>query len=123
MKLLLDTHILLWLVFDDRRLHPAVRDTIAAADIHVSAVSVVEVSIKTALGKLVIDPDLWDRLHESGVTALPITWDHAQVVRALPLHHRDPFDRLLVAQAQVEGLTLVTADAAVKRYDVALMPI
>ena len=97
------------------------RDAILGAETLVSAVTVAEVSIKTALGKLTFDEDLWGPLRETGVVPLPFTWDHARALRALPPHHRDPFDRMLIAQAQVENLTLVSVDAAMTRYDVSLL--
>lgn len=121
MKILLDTHVLLWLVFDDPRLKPAMRDAILAADVLVSAVSVVEVSIKTAIGKLSVEDSIWEALLSAGVTPLPFTWTHGQAMRALPMHHRDPFDRMLIAQAMVEGCTLATLDSQIIRYDVALL--
>lgn len=123
MKLLLDTHVLIWAVLEDaalpERFHAALSDP--AAEVHVSAVSVWEVAIKRALGKLAVAGDLFDQAVAAGCVALPITWHHARAVEALPSHHADPFDRLLIAQARVEGLTLLTADRAFAAYDVALI--
>jgi PIN domain nuclease of toxin-antitoxin system len=122
-KLLVDTHVLIWAVLEDaalpERFHAALSDP--AAEVHVSAVSVWEVSIKRALGKLAVPSDLFDQAVKSGCVALPITWDHARAVETLPMHHADPFDRLLIAQARVEGLTLLTADRTFAAYDVALL--
>ncbi len=88
-----------------------------------SAVSVWEAAIKRALGKLEVNPaDLRAELDVAGFTQLTVTWEHGLAAGALPRHHRDPFDRLLIAQAQVEGLTLVTSDRALAAYHVALLP-
>ena len=123
MKLLVDTHVLIWAVLGDAalpaRFHTALSDP--EAEVHVSAVSVWEVAIKRALGKLTVPTDLFDQAAAAGCLALPITWDHARAVEALPLHHADPFDRMLIAQARVEGLTLLTADRAFTAYDVTLL--
>lgn len=123
MKLLLDTHVVLWSVLGDKALPDRFRAALAdpEAEVFVSAASVWEVSIKRALGKLAVPQSVFDRAVEAGCTALPITWAHAQAVEALPFHHHDPFDRLLIAQARVEGLVLVTADRVFARYDVALL--
>lgn len=122
MRLLLDTHILLWAMLDDPRLTAGLRDKIAGAGaIFVSAATVWEVSIKAGLGKLDVPVDLFDRALASGAQPLPITWTHARVVQGLPPHHSDPFDRLLIAQARCEELTLVSVDAKFSRYEVALI--
>lgn len=117
---LLDTHALLWWLFDDPRLGTAARSVVAdpANVVFVSAVSVWEVAIKRAAGKLRAPDDLAVQVDAAGFERLPIGFDHAERVGALPHHHRDPFDRLLVAQAQVEGATLVTGDRALTAYDV-----
>lgn len=123
MKLLVDTHVLIWAVLADAALPERFRTALSDpdAEVHVSAVSVWEVTIKRALGKLTVPADLFDQAEASGCVALPITWDHARAVEALPLHHADPFDRMLIAQARVEGLTLMSADRAFAAYDVALL--
>ena len=122
MRLLLDTHVLLWSVNADPKLKPALRDAIAAADeVFVSAVSIWEIAIKTALGKLVVAGDIESRALDAGCEPLPVTWAHGRDVGRLPLHHHDPFDRLLIAQARVEGLTLVSADRTFSHYDVSLL--
>lgn len=122
MRLLLDTHILLWAMLDDPRLGAGLRDRMAGAEaIFVSAASVWEITIKTAIGKLDVPQDLFDQAFEAGVRPLPISWGHARAVQGLPLHHADPFDRLLIAQAQQEGLALVSADSKFRAYDVQLI--
>jgi PIN domain nuclease of toxin-antitoxin system len=118
-KLLLDTHIVLWWRLDSRRLRRPVREHIATADVvWVSAASGWEVAIKQGLGKLSLaDSFLW-MVEDSDFDELPVTLRHAERVAALPLHHTDPFDRMLVAQAAVEGATIVTHDPQFERYDV-----
>lgn len=118
MRFLLDTSVLLWAMSDDPRLTDAVRNRIVAATVvRVSAVSIWEISIKVALGRLRIDVDaLVERLPQAGFVELPVTWDHGRAVRALPHHHRDPFDRMLVAQALSEPLRLLTSDRLLTRY-------
>jgi len=90
--------------------------------VFVSAVSAWEAAIKVSLGRLELPDTIEAGVLASGFEKLVITFSHAERVGGLPAHHRDPFDRMLVAQAQAEGLTLVTADAALERYDVPLMP-
>jgi PIN domain nuclease of toxin-antitoxin system len=121
-KLLLDTHAVLWWQTDDRRLPPAARRAIATADIvWVSAASGWEVAIKTALGRLRADEPFAVTVAGDGFTELPVTLAHAARLRALPTHHPDPFDRMLVAQAMVEGATLVTRDTALGGYGVPVL--
>lgn len=124
MRLLLDTHVLLWALVDDARLRPEARERIAdgRTQILVSAASAWEIEIKRALGKLRTPDDLVDQLEAAGFQALDVTIRHALAVGALPDHHRDPFDRMLVAQALVDDLVLVTHDPQVLRYDVATLP-
>ena len=125
MRLLLDTHVLLWWLADDRRLKASERRAIADSDalVYVSAVTVWEIAIKRSLGRLDLDVEaLEQELHAGGMLELSINWRHAKTTAALPHHHHDPFDRMLVAQAQTEGLTLVTYDKAFADYDVALLP-
>jgi len=116
-KLLLDTHVVLWWQRDDRRLNTAARRAIAQADIvWVSAVSAWEVTIKMALGRLRLDEPFRVLLAADDFTELPLTLAHADALAALPPHHADPFDRALVAQARVEGATLVSHDRALTPY-------
>lgn len=120
MRLLLDTHTLVW--WDNGRLPRRVVTAIKNADeVHVSAVTAWEIAIKGALGKIVARGNVADAIADYGFRALAVTVHHAEAVRALPAHHRDPFDRLLVVQAQLEGLTLVSRDPAFSDYEVALL--
>ncbi len=119
MKLLLDTHVLLWWRQNSRRLGRAAREAIARAPVvHVSAASAWEVAIKIAIGRLQIDDPFEGHVLDAGFEPLPITFAHAAEVARLPAHHADPFDRMLVAQARLEGLTLVTHDRTFASYDV-----
>ena len=118
-KLLIDTHLLLWLALGSERLSTAAREIIgdSANDLVFSAASIWEIAIKSGLGKIDADPELLvDAIGDSGFAELPVTATHAARVRGLPHHHADPFDRLLVAQALSEPLRLLTADAMVLRY-------
>jgi PIN domain nuclease of toxin-antitoxin system len=123
LKLLLDTHAALsWLTGDERFGDAAARrlsdDT---NQVLLSAAVVWEVVIKRALGKLDAPEDLGPTLLDAGAQPLPITLDHAAAVERLPWHHRDPFDRMLVAQAIVEGAALVSGDEALRAYDLELV--
>jgi PIN domain nuclease of toxin-antitoxin system len=120
-NLLLDTHVLIW--WDEgRRLAAEARRAIADADsVYVSAASAWEVAIKTGLGRLRPIRTVEQAVDESGFLELPVTFRHAERVGKLPPHHRDPFDRLLIAQADVEELTLVTRDAVFARYGVGII--
>ena len=118
MRLLLDTHIYLWAVTDDAKLSTAARKLITEADeVFVSSASIWEASIKVGLGKLDADVNLLvSEIDASGFKELPVRAVHAALVRDLPDIHRDPFDRLLVAQALSEPLRLVTADGLLAGY-------
>jgi len=122
MKLLLDTHVVLWWQRDDRRLNRAARRAIAEADIvWVSAVSGWEVAIKAALGRLRLDEPFTVLLRADDFTELPMTLAHTAQLQDLPEHHKDPFDRMLVAQALVEQATIVTHDRALEPYATAVL--
>lgn len=123
MRLLLDTHALLWWLDDSAQLSTEARDAIAdgANEVAVSAASAWEMAIKEAAGKLRVPPNLDDVVRTSGFNALPITIDHALKAGALAPHHRDPFDRMLVAQALVESFTLVTRDPRFQPYGVPVL--
>ncbi len=127
MKFLIDTHCWLWLQTERKRFNADLLQTLAdpSSQRYLSAASVWEIVVKHAIGKLPLPepPSIYvpDRMRLSQVRGLAITHVHALAVAALPPHHRDPFDRILVAQAQVEGLTLVTADMALEQYDVRLI--
>lgn len=118
---LLDTHVFLWDLADDKRISP-VHDEILLGDApkYLSVASLWEIAIKASIGKLTIPPGLLETIEASDVKLLPILPEHALHTSSLPRHHGDPFDRLLIAQAQLEGLTLVTADSHFASYDVAL---
>ena len=124
MNLLLDTHVLLWWLFADRRLPRRIRDLIdgGARNVVVSAVSGFEIATKKTLGKLEAPDDLEAQIDRAEFRILPLSVRHGVVGGSLPPHHRDPFDRLLIAQAICEGMTLVTADPAMRAYDVAVLP-
>lgn len=118
MNLLLDTHVLIW--WDEgRRLEAGARRAIEEADtVYVSAASAWEVAIKIGLGRLRPSRTVELAASESGFLELPVTFRHAERVVGLPRHHRDPFDRLLIAQADAEELTLVTRDPLFRRYPI-----
>lgn len=118
MRLLLDTHVFLWVVADSPLLRPKTRKLMQAADeIFVSSASIWEIAIKMRIGKLEADPDaLVSAVAESGFTELPVRSAQAARVASLPLHHTDPFDRLLIAQAMSEPLHLLTADGVLAKY-------
>ncbi|KTC62984.1 twitching motility protein PilT [Pseudomonas fluorescens ABAC62] len=118
MRILLDTHILLWVLADDPRLSSKARKLIEnAAEIYVSAATFWEMAIKIGLGKLDVNLDeIREYCLESGFVELPITAEHAIAVKDLAAHHKDPFDRLLVAAAMSEPMKLLTADPHVAQY-------
>ena len=120
MNVLLDTNVLLWWLDGAERLSDAALESISdeSNDVVVSVATIWEVSIKTSLGKLTVDGDLRQHIKEQWFRELAIDARHAAEVADLPWHHRDPFDRLLVAQARCEGLTLVTGDRRLAGYDV-----
>jgi PIN domain nuclease of toxin-antitoxin system len=121
-KLLLDTHVVLWQLSGAQRLGARASETIAsAAELAFSVVSFAEIGVKAAIGKLTVPDDLHAHVTGTGLRVLGLSADHGLAVARLPLHHRDPFDRLLVAQARHEGLTLVTADTRLYAYDVAVI--
>lgn len=119
-RLLVDTHALLWWLTDDSALSSTAREAFAdpASEPLVSTASVWEIAIKRSLGKLTAPDDLPDRISGEGFSWLPISPAHAWAVRALPIYHRDPFDRLLVAQALAERLPLISADSQFEQYGV-----
>lgn len=123
MKLLLDTHAALWWLGDDKRLGPSAADLLAEAsnDVLLSAAVVWEVAIKRSLGKLMAPDGFASILTGAGANALPVTIAHAEVVERLEWHHRDPFDRMLIAQATVEQAVVVSSDQALRPYGVPLV--
>jgi PIN domain nuclease of toxin-antitoxin system len=126
-KVLLDTHVLLWVLTDSSKLSP----TAATAyrnpghELYISAASLWEIGIKVSLGKLILQNDwppiIGNELERNGIRWLPIEMAHCATVATLPFHHRDPFDRLLVAQALHEGMTLLSADATLAAYGVEVL--
>ena len=122
MNLFLDTHVLLWWLDDSPYLSEAERYAIADSEnlIVVSAVVIWEMRIKQALGKLVISKDFYPVIKAQGFELLSITTDHAYAAGGLPMHHRDPFDRMIIAQARLEKLCIITHDSIFSRYDVSV---
>ncbi len=122
MKLLVDTHVVIWWLTDDATLSDDIKAKLDhEPDVFLSAATVWEVAIKQAIGKLKEPADLPERVRDSGFRELPITSRHVLAAGRLPLIHRDPLDRMLVAQARCEDLTLVTRDPEILRYDVSLL--
>ncbi|MBW6513119.1 MAG: type II toxin-antitoxin system VapC family toxin [Desulfuromonadaceae bacterium] len=119
-RILIDTHVLLWWLADDPRLGNEARNLIGAAanSVYVSAVTTWEITIKQGIGKVTAPDDLDTIVDQEGFEKLPISLYHGQQAGRLPLLHRDPFDRMLVAQAKAEGLTVMTADRQIACYDV-----
>ena len=122
MGLLLDTHVVLWWLSDDPGLAAEIKDRLDhEPEVYVSAATIWEVTIKQSIGKFPKPDDLPERVRDSGFRHLTITADHAIAAGRLPLIHRDPFDRMLVAQARAENLTLVTRDAEIAKYDLEIL--
>ncbi len=125
MRVLLDTHILLWWLADDPRLPAAAADIIAdrETDVLVSAATAWEISIKQAAGRLEAPDDFLDAVAANEFVTLAISAEHAMAAGRLPPRHGDPFDRMLIAQAQIEALTLVSVDSRFSEYEVDLLPL
>lgn len=119
MRLLLDTQSVLWMLQEPQLLSTAAQDAIDNADneLFYSTMSILEIAIKVGIGKLRIPDRLFERLAQFECSPLQVTNDHAWRVASLPLIHRDPFDRVIVAQAIVDGLVLVTSDRILPRYE------
>lgn len=120
MKLLADTHVLLWWLADSPQLTSKARKLLKDPSnlVFISSASVWEIGIKTRLGKLRVDGELLPQIEANGFEKLPIRSEHAWSAGKLPLHHRDPFDRMLVAQAEMEGLKILSHDKIFRLYDV-----
>ena len=119
MRLLLDTHVVLWELGGARTVRPGAREAIErASELAFSVVSFAEIGVKAAIGKLTVPADLHEHVVRSGLRILGLDPDHGLGVARLPMHHRDPFDRLLIAQARSEGLAVVTADRRFTHYDI-----
>jgi PIN domain nuclease of toxin-antitoxin system len=124
MTLLLDTHIALWAITADATLGEEFLDRLRHdPDIFLSPISLWEITIKQAIGKLGGPADLAEQVRDMGFRELPVTHVHATAAGRLPPHHRDPFDRMLVAQAATEGLTLVSRDESIAQYDVDILKV
>lgn len=123
MRFLVDTHTMLWALGEPSSLSTAARDAIAdpANLVVVSSASLWECAIKASIGKLDLPEDFFDSIPEAGYEVLPIRITHLNVYRTLPMHHRDPFDRMLVAQARAETLTLISRDTEIANYDVDIL--
>jgi PIN domain nuclease of toxin-antitoxin system len=124
LKLLLDTNVLLWTLASPDRLSAAAVRAIEDVEsrVYVSVVSPWEISIKASRGNLPTLDGLGSKLDEMHFDLLPIALPHVKAIESLPPHHGDPFDRMLIAQAQIEGLTIVTSDRHMRRYPVAVLP-
>jgi PIN domain nuclease of toxin-antitoxin system len=122
MKVLIDTHVLLWGLRHEEKLSRRVQILLPAADVWISVASLWEIITKVQVGKLTLPSPVGDylsaKLKANGVLVLPITFDHVKRVEKLPLHHRDPFDRILIAQSLEEKLPLVTSDPLFAHYPV-----
>jgi PIN domain nuclease of toxin-antitoxin system len=124
MTLLLDTHVVLWAITGDATLGEDLLDRLRHdPDIFLSPVSLWEITIKQTAAKLAGPPDLAERVRDMGFRELPVTHTHAITAGRLPPHHRDPFDRMLIAQAATEGLTLASRDASIALYDVDVLKV
>ena len=123
MNLLLDTHIILWWLDNNNKLPEKYFEAISDSNniCFISSATIWEVSIKCALGKLEIPDNFTDILEQEGFNELQISWNHAAMVRQLPFHHKDPFDRLIIAQAIIEDLTLLTVDKVIPEYEVKIL--
>jgi PIN domain nuclease of toxin-antitoxin system len=120
--LLLDSNVIVWLSNKSPRLSANALDQIQTRpEVYVSAISALELSIKQMIGKLTLLGSVSEMIRKKNMKELPVTVAHGEAVQSLPLHHRDPFDRLLVAQAMVEGLVLVTADRMLLHYGIPIL--
>ena len=124
MSYLLDTNIIITWLENELREYPSVRKVIRNPEntVFLSSVVIWEIAIKRKLGKLTLPSNYYDILHDEHFTPLHITHSHARLVESLPLHHADPFDRLLIAQAQSEHLTIITMDKRFTQYNVMIFP-
>lgn len=123
MRLLLDSHVILWFAATPRRLRPEVLSAIADPenDVLISSASIWELNLKASKGKLSLPKKFCSSLRSQGFLPLPVSWEHAEAAFSLPKIHLDPFDRLIVAQAGLENLVVVTGDANVLKYPVSLL--
>jgi PIN domain nuclease of toxin-antitoxin system len=124
LRLLLDTHTVVWAITEPERVAPEALGLIESSEneVFVSVVSPWELAIKLSRRRIELPQVFYETLRDGQFSLLPVTIRHTEAIVALPHHHRDPFDRMLIAQAQVEGLTLVTSDREIRRYPVSLLP-
>ena len=125
MRLLLDTNALIWTLVRRERIPSIAIDAIEdkANDVFVSVVSAWEIEIKAAKERLGVPSDLQDALALQSFEPLTVAMHHVHAVESLPRYHRDPFDRMIIAQAHLEGMTIITSDREIRRYPVAVLPI
>jgi PIN domain nuclease of toxin-antitoxin system len=123
-RYLVDTHTMLWALGEPDALSAVARDAIASPSnlVFVSSASLWECAIKASIGKLDLPEDFFDSIPDAGYEVMPIRISHLNIYRTLPMHHRDPFDRLLVAQARAEALVLISRDPEISKYDVEVLP-
>lgn len=125
MRVLIDTHVLLWGLQDEKKLSDRVRSLLPAAEVWISVASLWEIIAKVQVGRLVLPSPVGEylrgKLKDNGVLVLALTFDHVRRLENIPLHHRDPFDRILIAQSLEESLPLVTADHQFEKYSVELI--
>lgn len=125
MKVLIDTHVLLWGLQDEAKLSRRVRALLPVADVWISVASLWEIIAKVQVGKLALPSPVGDylaaKLTANGVSVLSLTFDHVRRLEQLPLHHRDPFDRILIAQSLNESIPLVSADPKFEKYTVEII--
>ena len=123
MNLILETHIILWWLDNNDTLPERYFKAISDSNniCFISSATIWEISIKSGLGKLEIPDNLTDILQKEGFSELPVSWNHAAMVRQLPLYHKDPFDRLIIAQTIVEDFTLLTVDKIIPEYGVTIL--
>ncbi len=120
MNVLLDTHPIIWWLENNPKLSSEYRDIISddSTLCFISSASIWKIEIKSSIGKLTIPPEYLEELRSEGFEKLPVSWDHCRLLSTLPLIHRDPFDRLLIAQAKWEKLVLLSLDENIRKYDV-----
>jgi PIN domain nuclease of toxin-antitoxin system len=122
MRVLIDTHVFLWGLQQPDKVSPRVQTLLPAADVWISVASLWEIVTKVQVGKLTLPTPVGEylskKLNANGVLVLPLTFEHVKHVESLPLHHRDPFDRILIAQSLYEKLPIVTSDPWFDRYPV-----
>jgi PIN domain nuclease of toxin-antitoxin system len=123
LDILLDSHILLWALLEPEKVSATNISLMRKREnvIFISAVSLAEIRIKQAIGKLTVPENFDDEIHAGNYVLLPLLPEHTAALASLPLHHRDPFDRMLIAQAIAENLTLITADKDILKYDLKLL--